>query len=269
MGTGDDAGSSHSDKAVPKCLPLTGLPIAGDLRVHENVLVCGDPARATRIAQYFHGVLLSENREYRAYSGTWEGLPVTVCSHGIGAPGASIAFEELIRAGAKRLIRVGTCGSLQQNIHAGDVVIATAAVDSTGYGRETVPPGFPAVSDPDIAVSLRKASKDLGMTTHTGLIVTRDAFYRGVESWIPNSPSYQLLSQANVLCVEMECSSLFIIGSLRKVQVGAILAVDGNVLNAAESMDSYKPKADCVRIAVDKSILIALNALRAAAAASD
>ena len=75
-------------------LPITGLPVGG---VSPRVIVCGDPARADRIAERLDGPApLSHRREYRAHHGTYRGLPITVCSHGIGAPGAAIAFEELI-----------------------------------------------------------------------------------------------------------------------------------------------------------------------------
>jgi len=99
-------------------LPHIGLTVGS---VSPDVLVCGDPGRATRIAAQLDDVeLLGELREYRSYRGTFAGKPVTVCSHGIGAPGAAIAFEELIAAGARRIIRVGTCGGLQPDIRSGD-----------------------------------------------------------------------------------------------------------------------------------------------------
>jgi len=132
-----------------KQLPLTGLLVG---EVSPAVLVCGDPARASKMAAFLeNATLLSERREYRAFRGDYAGIPVTICSHGIGAPGAAIAFEELIAAGGTVMIRVGTCGGLQPAIQDGDLVISTGAVDVTGYGREAVPAGFPPV--PSLAVS--------------------------------------------------------------------------------------------------------------------
>jgi len=240
-------------------LPLTKLPVG---LVSADVLVCGDPSRATRIAERLENVkILSENREYRALQGFYKGTSITVCSHGIGAPGASIAFEELIRAGAKRIIRVGTCGSLQNHVLTGDVIIATSSVDYTGYAREVVPPGFPAVADMDLTMKLRSSAIKNGVEAHCGLILTRDSFYRGVNRSIQAAPDYLLLSQARVLCVEMESSTLFIVGTLRQVQTASILAVDGNVLSAPENMDSYKPHEVVVYNATEKCIKIALDAI--------
>jgi uridine phosphorylase len=241
-------------------LPITGLPAGG---VSPAVLVCGDPARAAQIAaQLDDAALLSEKRAYRAYQGAYQGTPVTVCAHGVGAPGAAVAFEELIAAGARRIIRVGTCGALQPHIATGDLVIAHAAVQNSGYGREVAPAGYPAVADPALTLALQAAAAAHGHPCHSGIVLTRDAFYAGVPT--PATPDYSAMSEANVLAVEMECAALFLVGSLRGVATAAILAVDGNVLRSAESMQGYKPDAGLVQTAVTAEISIALAALRAA-----
>lgn len=241
-----------------KMLPITGLQVGS---IGENVLVCGDPGRATRISQHLtQAALLSDRREYRIYSGWHAGQAVTVCSHGVGSPGAAIAFEELISAGARRIIRLGTCGALQPGIHAGHLIIATAAVQNTGYGREMVPLGYPAVADPQLTFALERAATAGRLPHTTGLVLTRDAFYGGVTA--PASPDYQVMSVANVQAVEMECAALFLVGSLRGVRTGAILVVDGNVSGSMETMDSYRPDQDIVANAVDSAVKIALLALQ-------
>jgi uridine phosphorylase len=238
-------------------LPITKLTIGS---VSASVLVCGDPARAQQIAGYLEQAdeLIFE-REYYVCQGMYKDILVTVCSHGIGAPGAAIAFEELIAAGARRLLRVGTCGGLQPQVEDGHLVIATAAVQQTGYGRETTPPGYPAVADPEMILALRRAAAGHPQTWHSGIVLTRDNFYPGIPSI--HTPDYQVMSQANVLAVEMECAALFLVGSLRGVPTGAILAVDGNVLVKKESMDGYEPHRDVVKQAVAAEIEIALAAL--------
>jgi uridine phosphorylase len=239
-------------------LPITGLLVGS---VSENVIVCGDPDRATKISERLTGAaLLSDQREYRIYKGLFGQMPVTVCSHGVGTPGASIAFEELITAGAQRIIRLGTCGGLQPDINSGHLVIATAAVQNTGYGREMVPAGYPAIADPHLTITLQETATAGNYPHSAGLVLTRDSFYGGVA--VPGAPDYQVMSTANVQAVEMECAALFIIGSLRAVRTAAILAVDGNVLRGAASMDSYKPHQDIVATAVESAIEIALLSLQ-------
>jgi len=243
-------------------LPITGLPAGG---VSPSVIVCGDPERADRIAaRLADSVLLSHKREYRAHLGRYGDASITVCSHGIGAPGAAVAFEELIAAGARRIIRVGTCGGLQPDIQPGCLVVATAAVQNTGYGREVTPDGYPAVAALDLTYQLGKVVDETGpangLTGRRGIVLTRDAFYAGVAA--PAAPDYQEMSRANVLAVEMECSALFLVGGLRNVATAAILVTDGNVLETRESMDSYSPRNEVVQRAIDVAALCALETLK-------
>lgn len=240
-------------------LPLTGLP-SGE--ISPDVIVCGDPERARKISKVLESVeVLSLKREYHSYQGLYKGKSVTVCSHGIGAPGAAIAFEELIVAGATTIIRVGTCGGLQRNIKAGDLVIATAAVQNTGYGRENLPPGYPASADYEVINALKQAAKEDGITASTGLVLTRDVFYASEAAPI-HTPEYHLqLSRLRVLAVEMECAALFQIGNLHGIRTGAVLAVDGNVLDSAESVKTYAPHREIVHKAVEKAIQIGLDSL--------
>lgn len=240
-------------------LPLTDIPVG---RIPPSILVCGDPGRAEQIATFFDSAeAVSSKREYTCIAGQYEGLRLAVCSHGIGASGAAIAFEELIAAGAKRIIRVGTCGALQREIEVGDLIIAHAAVQNTGYGNETVPLGYPAVADPEVTLALKRAAVDADRPCRIGIVLSRDNFYRGVD--VPGGPDYQIMSLANVLAVEMECSALFIVGNLRGIQTGAIVAVDGNVLvSGGEKMEKYAPGTAAAKRGVENGIKIALHSLR-------
>lgn len=244
---------------LPSILPLTGIPASS---LPPEIVVCGDPDRAETIAGHFDACqLLSRRREYHTYIGRFQDMPVAVCSHGIGAAGAAIAFEEIIRAGGRRLIRTGTCGSLQPGIRSGHLVIATGAVANTGYVEETVPRGYPAVADFELTFALYKEAKRARSVLSVGIVLTRDNFYAGVDP--VGSPDYGQMSQANVVAVEMECAALFVIGSLRQVQTAAILAVDGNVLESGgERMESYTPRQESVAAAVNVEIDITLKALR-------
>lgn len=239
----------------PKRLPITGLPIG---QVPAGWLVCGDPGRATKIASYLDNAeLISDQREYRAYRGYFQGVEIGVGSHGVGAPGAAIAFEEMVAAGGRCLLRVGSCGGLQPDIQAGMLIIASAAVQNTGYGLQVAPAGYPAVPDTSLTYALAQTGKPY--QARLGIVLTCDNFYNGVET--AYTPHYQRLSQANVLAVEMECAALFIVGNLRRVATAAILAVDGNVLVTGESMDDYAPHRPVVAQAIENGIHIALKTI--------
>lgn len=233
-------------------LPI--LKIAPD-SLPPDVLVCGDPFRAELIAGMLEkSVEVAWNREYRIYTGSSKGVPMAVCSHGVGAAGAAVAFEMLIKGGARRLIRIGTAGSLNLGITDGALVIATAAVREEGVTRQLVPLSYPAVADQDIVGALKQAASEQKFCTHCGIVLTLDAFFPALLD-LPNN----LMAKANAAAVEMECAALFVIASLRGVQAGAILAIDGMAIDF--DADAYNPHRDLVARAIEAEARIAVRAV--------
>lgn len=221
-------------------------------------LVVGDPARLLRAAELLTDAReVGRNREYLVLTGTFNGVPITVASHGVGAAGAAVCFEELLRAGAGVVIRAGTAGALQPAIGDGDLVIATGAVRDEGTSVRLVPAAYPAVAAPEVVAALSAAAGSV----HTGLVLTSDLFYP-----MPLLGStLQLWADAGVAAVEMELSILLVLASLRGVRAGGIFAVDGHPLSS-EDMRDYSPHRDVVRAAADNAMragLIALAALSA------
>ena len=107
--------------------------------IQDLLIVCGDPARVERIAALgAHPRHISTNREFTVYETTYNHHLVTICSTGIGGVSALIALEELIRCGAKSIIRVGSAGALQTEIKLGDIIVAEGAVrgDRGAVGQE-------------------------------------------------------------------------------------------------------------------------------------
>ena len=194
--------------------------------VAPYVLIPGDPGRAERIAATFvEPRLVSKHREYVLYTGTPEaGSPISVCSTGIGGPSASIAVEELVRIGATHFIRVGSAGGRQPETPIGSVVVVTSAYRGEGTSLDYIPLGYPAAADLDVTLALRHAAAEyLGQPAYEGVVYTRDAFYRRDDGL------NQRLTDAGVLAAEQECSTVFVVGSLLKVKVGAILGTDSNI----------------------------------------
>ena len=222
----------------------------------ERVLVVGDPNRAARVAKRLEEMsTLGQFREYHTYRGTHRGVEVAVSSHGVGAPGAAICFEELHQAGARRLIRAGTCGALTPAVADGDLVIATAAIREDGLTHTLVPSTFPAAASLDVTNLLTDATEGLGRPAHVGTVLTAAAFYTADVL----GSSLELWSQAGAVAVEMECAALFVIGAMHGFETGAILAVDGNPLQRSET--AYDPHRQVVHDAVDAMIGVALDAL--------
>ena len=127
----------------------------GKGEVGRYVILPGDPKRCKRIAQYFDDpVFVADNREYVTYTGTLDGVKVSVTSTGIGGPSASIAMEELYRCGADTFVRIGTCGGMQTEVKSGDIVIATGAIRMEGTSKEYAPIEFPAVANLEVTNAL-------------------------------------------------------------------------------------------------------------------
>lgn len=233
-------------------LPITGLPTSG---LPDRVLVVGDPARAALVSERLAGwEPIAANREYHSYRGLWRGEPVAVVSHGVGSAGAAVCFSELAKAGARRVIRAGTCGGLQPQVSDADLVVVTGAVRDDGYTGGVVPIEFPAVADADVVAGLRASAPE----AHLGIVLTSDVFYpfevlgSNLERW----------QRAGCVAVEMECAALFVVAALSGLRAGAILAVDGNPLATGDTaMAGYDPDRSEVRAAVDRMIVAALDAL--------
>jgi len=221
----------------------------------NRVLVCGAPERAEKIAGRLQDSRpLEKSREYHSYTGLHQGKPVLVLSHGVGAPGATICFQELMDCGATSIIRLGTAGGLYDETQIGDLVVATSAVRKDGVSRLMVPDVFPAVADRKLTSQILKAFADKNVPYREGMILTSDLFY-------PSLLDDQLAfyKKANVIAVEMECSALFVAAHLRGVRAASVLILDGNPLKWHEGV--YDPTSTKIKTATDLAIEICLNAL--------
>jgi uridine phosphorylase len=230
--------------------------------VAPYVLIPGDPGRAERIAARFAAAeLVAKHREYLLFTGTTDaGTPISVCSTGIGGPSASIAVEELTRVGATHFIRVGSSGGRQPGIPIGSVVVVTAAYRGEGTSLDYVPAPYPAVADLDVTLSLRHAAEQvLGRRPFEGIVYTRDAFYRRDEGLNAR------LTEAGVVAAEQECATVFVVGSLLGVKVGAVLGTDSNLLLAEQpTMDEKEALYQRVEATTIDIAIRAVDALHAA-----
>lgn len=215
---------------------------AGD--VGEYVILPGDPKRCKKIAEYFDNAeLIADRREYTTYTGYLNGEKVTVTSTGIGGPSASIALEELVKIGAKKFIRVGTCGGIDINVKGGDLVIATGAVRMEGTSKEYAPIEFPAVADLEITNALLEACKKSGHNYHTGIVQCKDSFY-GQHSPEKSPVSYELLNKweawkrLGCKASEMESAALFVVGSALGVKVGSIFLTVANQEREKQNLEN-------------------------------
>ena len=216
----------------------------GPADIGEYVIMPGDPKRCAKIAEHFDNAkLVADVREYVTYTGTLDGVKVSVTSTGIGGPSASIAIDELAKCGAKTFIRVGTCGGMQEDVMGGDIVIATGAIRMEGTSREFAPIEFPAVPNLDVTNALVQAAKNLGVRNHAGVVQCKDSFFGQHEPEIM-PVSYELQNKweawlrLGCLASEMESAALFVAGSFLKVRVGSCFLVVANQERAKKGLEN-------------------------------
>ena len=214
--------------------------------VGEYVILPGDPGRCEKIAQYFDNpVLVANNREYVTYTGTLDGVKVSVTSTGIGGPSAAISLEELVHCGAHTFVRVGTSGGMQKEVLGGDVVIATGAIRLDGTSKEYAPIEYPAVANFDVVMALKESAKELNHPYHVGVVQCKDSFYgqhspesMPIASELQNK--WEAWIRTGALTSEMESATLFIVGSTRRVRVGAVLLVVANQTRRALGLEDIQ-----------------------------
>ena len=202
--------------------------------VGRYVILPGDPKRCKKIAQYFEDpVMIADNREFITYTGTLDGVKVSVTSTGIGGPSAAIAMEELARCGADTFVRIGTCGGIQPEVKSGDIVVATGAVRMEGTSKEYAPIEYPAVADLMVVNALVSAAKEKDCEFYTGVVQSKDAFYGQHEPEMMPA-GYELINKwetwkkLGCLASEMETAALYIVAAKLHVRVGACFLVMAN-----------------------------------------
>jgi uridine phosphorylase len=229
--------------------------------VHDLALLPGDPGRVERIVEQCESVEeLARNREYRVVNAVYRGVPLTVCSTGVGSPSAAIALEELAAVGVETVIRPGTTGALQSGIEIGDMVVATGAAKEEGTTKRYERVEYPAVPDFDVVRALVDAAEAENESVHVGPVVTDDAFYAETDEYVADWEA------ASLLAVEMEAAALFALARRKGLRAGAICTVDGNLVEGTQkgtgdvSEGELPPKA---RNNVERMIGLALEAAAA------
>lgn len=196
----------------------------------ERVLLPGDPGRALLLAQ----ALLSEPKMFNHNRGLWgytgeaaDGRPLTIQSSGMGGPSAAIVISELADLGATTVVRVGTCGALDESLALGQLLVATEAVAADGTSR-ALGAGERVAGNPELCERLVRAAGDGG---RHGPVVSSDLFYDG------EAGAEEAWRAAGVLAVEMETATVFALGRRRRLRAASVLIVSDIVLPKRRRID--------------------------------
>ncbi|KUJ78328.1 purine-nucleoside phosphorylase [Ruegeria profundi] len=218
--------------------------------IAETVLMPGDPYRAKWAAENFleNATLVNNVRGMLGYTGTWKGNRVTIQGSGMGMPSLSIYANELIRDfGAKTLIRIGSCGAMQESVKIRDVILAmtstTLSTPSRGILKEL---NFAPCADWGLLQAAAQAAATKGTPIHVGGIYSSDVFY-------DERPDLnEQMVRHGILGVEMEAAELYILAARHNCRALAVLTVSDHLLTgeALPSSERESSFGDMVEIAL-------------------
>ena len=219
--------------------------------IAETVLMPGDPYRAKWAAETYldNPRLINEVRGMLGFTGTYKGNPVTIHGSGMGMPSISIYANELItQYGAKTLIRIGSCGGMQDHVKVRDVVIAmtstTLSTPSRGIMREL---NYAPCADWSLLQAAVKAAEGKDSQIHVGGIYSSDVFY-------DERPDLnELMVRHGILGVDMDAAELYILAARHGVRALGIMTVSDHLITH-ESLppeDRERSFGDMVEIALE------------------
>jgi len=259
-------------------LSLHADVLAGNQGRGRICLLPGSPGRAQLLMEHFDNAELHTNpRRLDVVTGTLtrngRTVDVAAVTTGMGCPSVDIVVGELIHCGVRRMLRIGTTGTLRQDIALGDLVIASGAVKDVGAPNAYVPPEYPAMADSLWVQAMEDAAIARGWAerTHVGIVHTKDAFWGRQLAEGPdaerNTAYLQRLSDAGVLTSEMEVAHLLTMGSVYDqttrsvanrrstaagIRCGAMLAVIGSWKTGPADGDlAERTEADMLELALD------------------
>lgn len=220
--------------------------------IAERVLLPGDPLRAKWIAETFltDAKCYTEVRNMYGFTGTYQGVPVSVQGSGMGLPSSSIyAHELLAEYGVKTLVRVGSAGALAESLRLRDVVAAIGASTDSAMNRQRFDGlvDYAPVADFDLLRRAVDAAAGHGITMNVGPIVSVDAFYGD------RPDLYDKLAAYGVLAVEMEAAGLYTLAARFQARALTIVTISDHIVRGEHTTPEERERsfADMVRIALD------------------
>jgi len=224
---------------------------AKDNAVADTVLLPGDPLRARYIAENLldNAVCYNEVRGMYGFTGTYKGKRVSVQGTGMGIPSISIYVNELLESyNAKKLIRIGTCGTYNESIKIRDVVLAMSASTDSSFNRIKFNGADYA---PTASFELLRTAYDValekGIKPVVGGVLTSDTFYHDdPEHW-------RVWDKYGIVAVEMETAALYTIAAKYKAKALSILTVSDHIITREETTSEERQKTfmDMVEIALE------------------
>ena len=214
--------------------------------IAETVIMAGDPLRAKLMAEKFldDAVQFNNVRGMLGFTGTHQGKRVSVMGHGMGMPSIGIYTYELFNFyGVKTIVRVGSAGAIQTDLHLGDLVIAQGACTNSNYAAQYELPGtFAPIGDFQLLRKAADACDRMGYAYKVGNVLSSDVFYN-------ENAHNDKWSTMGVLAVEMEIAALYMNAARSGNRALAICTVSdhiitGEVTTAEERQNTFTKMMD-------------------------
>ena len=229
----------------------------------KTVLMPGDPLRSKFIAENFleNPVLVNNVRGVQGYTGTYQGVKVTVMASGMGMPAIGSFSHELFTGyGVENIIRVGSAGAIQENIHLYDLVIGQGACTDSNWASQFHLPGtFAPIASFELLQEAVKAAKAHGARYHVGNINSSDVFY-GDHVGVPEGlDSVYGLKKMGVLALEMEAAALYMNAARYGKRGLCICTVSDHILTGEETTSQERQTAFTTMMKVALDVAVAME----------
>ena len=223
----------------------------------KTVLMPGDPLRAKTIAETFleNLVLVNNVRGVQGHTGYYKGVKVSVMASGMGIPAIGIYSHELYNGyGVENIIRVGSAGAIQENIHLYDLVLAMGACTDSNFASQFHLPGtFAPIASYELLSAAVKAAEENGAVYHVGNVNSSDVFYGDHEGVPAGLDSVYGLKKMGVMALEMEAAALYMNAARYGKRALCICTISDHVLTGEETTSAERQNAftTMMKVALD------------------
>ncbi len=208
----------------------------------KEVIVAGDPGRVKILSELLREPrLVNEYRGYLIYTGYFRDKKMSIASHGIGGASAAILFEELAMLGVRTIVRLGSTGSVREDIDIGDIIVVEGSSYFIGgtigmYTGASI--AYAATPDLELTYVLYNELKRKFGRVYRGIVFSSDSFYAENKEFINR------VRELNILSLEMECATLNTVGRLRNIKTACVLVVSDNLIKGSTVLDQLQKLSD-------------------------
>ena len=224
--------------------------------IAKTVLMPGDPLRAKFIAETMlvDPVLVNNVRGVQGYTGKWKGVPVTVQASGMGMPSIGIYSYEMFNFyGVENIIRIGSAGALQKDLHVMDVVAGMGACTDSNFAKQYALPGtFAPIASYALLRAAEQAAEARGVDLRVGNIMSSDCFYG-------DSVDTTAWAKMGVLAVEMEAAALYMNAARAGKNALCLCTISDHIVNDEPELTAAQRQEGLIRmieIALDTAAMM-------------